>query len=140
MATPLAAGDEILSGRLFRRIQNFKSRFHAKTRRPKIGAFRPDPADPDGELSVHLEGLVSQEEVLAVMAADPLLQYFGLCGLDVAAVRAELAGRSRVIYQPDPADPQLGHAHVVLTNFSEEALQAVLLRHAVVLVEPQHLL
>jgi hypothetical protein len=40
---PLAAGDEILSGRLFRRIQNFKSRFNEKIRRPKIGAFRPDP-------------------------------------------------------------------------------------------------
>jgi len=139
VATPLAAGDEIRSGRLFRRIQNFKSRFHAKTRRPKIGAFRPDPADRDGELSVHLEGLVSQERVLAVMAAHPLLHLFGLCALDVAAVRAELGNRSQVIYQPDATDPQLGHAHVVLTNLDDEALQAVLLRHAIVLVEPQHL-
>lgn len=138
MATPLAAGDEILAGRVFRRIQNFKSRFNEKIQRPKISAFRPDPAD-QGELSVHLEDLVSQETVLAVMAAHPLLHFFGLCALDVAVVRAVMAGRSRVIYKPDTTDPQLGHAHVVLTNLDDDELQAVLLRHAHVLVEPQHL-
>lgn len=74
-----------------------------------------------------------------MMAADPLLRFFGLCGLDVMAVRAELGSRSRVIYKPDAEDPQLGHAHVVLTNLDDPDLQAVLLRHARVIIEPQSL-
>jgi hypothetical protein len=135
---PPRPGDEILAGRLFRRIPNRRNRFDAVTHRPLIGAFRPRAVDK-GDLSVHLEELASQETVLAMMAADPLLRFFGLCAFDVAAVRGELAGRSRVIYQPDATDAQLGHAHVVVTNLEDDALQAVLLRHARVLVEPQHL-
>jgi len=137
VSKPLAPGDLIVDGRFFRRIQNRKVRFDTATHRPEIGAFEPRPVD-NGELSVHIEALVSQAQVHAVMAANPLLQYFGLCVLDVAAVLDELAGRSQLIFQPDATDPHLGHAHAVLPNLSDEALQAVLLRHAIVLDEPQH--
>ena len=138
MAVPLSDGDEVFEGRLFRRIPNRKNRFDLATRRPLLGAFEARPID-EGELSAHLEALASEQAVLNVMQADPRLKLFGLSAIDVEAVRAELGARSKVIYRPDPEDAQLGHAHCVITNLDDEELQAVLLRHAHVLVEPQQI-
>lgn len=119
MARPLADGDEILAGRLFRRIPNYKNRFDVRTGRPLIGAFRTRATDAR-ELSAHLEGFVSQERIFAVMLNHSMLRPFGLCALDVATIRFRTEGRIRVIYRPDSDDPQLGHAHVVLTNCGDE--------------------
>jgi hypothetical protein len=51
-------------------------------------------------------------------------------------------GSPRYATPPDRSaveDPQLGHAHVVLTNLDDPDLQAILLRHAWVIIEPQGL-
>jgi hypothetical protein len=130
----LKPGDEISAGRVFRRSPNLKSRFDLKTKRPKIGVFRPAPED-DWELSVHLESLASLEKVLGVIATNPTLQPFGLYALDIEKVKAEAGKKARFVYKPDPDDPDLGDAHVIVPNCDED-LQAILLKHSVVVKAP----
>jgi len=126
-------GDEIRSGRVFRRIQPFRTRF--KHGRPKVGVFKPTPGD-SYNLSTIWEELASQDVVLAAMANNPQLHAFGLCALDVEAIRAESRNYTRFIYDPDPADPVLGHAHVIIPNCDNERVWLLLLRHATTIKPP----
>ena len=132
---PLRPGDEVRSGRVFRRIQPLRSRFGRG--RPKLGAFKADPAD-GGKLSTTLEALAAEERVLEVALAivDPK-GTFGLCSISIDSVLAATGNSVCFIYDPDPKDSALGDAHVVVPNCDDPAIQEILLRHAKVVRAPE---
>lgn len=70
------------------------------------------------------------------MARDETLRFFGLCSLDIDAIRADVGERVRFVYQPDSKDALFGHAHVVVPR-CDETVQTILLRHAEVLRPPE---
>ena len=114
---------ELTEGVIFRRIPNWPTHFDEKASRPEIDAFVPRPRD-EGCLSAHTDEAEAREEL-----AKPQHTGFGLCRLDIGAVRRATNG-AVTVWATGP------RSHVEIRNCGSPPVQLVLAKLAVVVISP----
>lgn len=129
---PYADGEEITEDQVYRRIPDLRTHFDYELGAALLAAFKPRPQD-NGALSAYLKGYITPEEA-RINPRRPADQSFGLCELDVAAIRETTNGAVRVIYKPTSGAH--GHAHVQVLGCEDEAIQHQLALLAVVIRRP----
>jgi hypothetical protein len=123
---PYSFGQDILDGKVYRRIP--PRRGYSESGRPTFRAFIPREQD-HGALSVSLAGYVSADDARMEPTSG---QAFGLCELDIAAIRR--IPELRVVYWP--TSRPLGHAHARITGCHTDALSSELARIADTIFPP----
>jgi hypothetical protein len=107
---PYADGQDIHEGLIYRRIPPWGNAFDRVSQQATFLAFEPSQRDlKAGGISALLKEYVTEEEA-RTNPHNPEDRRFGLCLLDIAAIRIAAGGTAGVRYKPT-ARP-LGHAHV----------------------------
>jgi hypothetical protein len=122
----LTPGREVTRGVVYRRIPNREGYFDHDEGLPDLAAFVPRPQDNQA-LSAHLD----KEEAEAALAS-PALAGFGLCELDIGAMKDATAGRVTVEFFPTPN----GRSHVRIHGCTDDEVRAILIALANVIREP----
>ena len=120
MAVPLryAPGDEVREGRVYRRIPNYGTYFDYENEMVHVSLFVPRPRDK-GVLSAFL----NRADAIASLEC-PEHAGFGLCGLEIAAMRELTAEQARIEFAPTLSP--FGASHVkILGCLVEEVREAL---------------
>jgi hypothetical protein len=118
-------GHEVTRGTVYRRIPNREDYFDHDEGLPDLAAFVPRPQD-NNALSAHLD----KDEAEAALKGP--LAGFGLCALDIGAMKDATAGRVTVEFFPTPN----GRSHVRIHGCTDDEVRAILIALAEVLREP----
>jgi hypothetical protein len=117
-APSYSPGDRLPSGKVYRRIPNWKTHFDFETGKPDLASFQEHPQTPNC-----ISADLNSEEIVGSLN-DRRHTGFGMCVLDIERMAAETGDRAWVEFTP--RDPPGSPTHVSIHGCGDAEVQAIL--------------